>query len=176
MKFDYNIYYRQNCIMPILFILFVGFLAFKVGFPVIKNFTHMDFKVLIKKNVKQSIFLIVCLLLITINSINLFRGGFFLLVEKENDAVKISGVIEETIEIDALTGSKYGTKNNHGRGECVVINGEKYYLTTYGNLKAGDKITAKVLPKSHFVLEIEKLNSEDGSLYASQNLNEDEPA
>ena len=164
MRFDYNVYYRQNCIMPILFILLVGFLAFKVGVPMMKNFTHVSFSAFMKKSAKQCIFLFVCLFLVFINGINLFRGGFFLLIEKEDDAVEISGVIEKTIEIDALTGSKYGTENNYGRGEGLLINGEKYYLTTYGNLKPGDKIIAKVLPKSRFVLEIEKLNTEDISV------------
>lgn len=76
--------------------------------------------------------------------------------EKETDIIEVSGVIEDTIEIDALTGCKYGTENNHGRGEALIVNGKKYYLTTYGDLKVGDKVILKVLPRSRFVIEIQK--------------------
>ena len=156
MKYEYNLYYRQNCVVPILLILFVGFLMFKVAGPVIKKFSFVRFSSFIKKDIQRCLFLLICLFLISVNSINLFRGGIFLLIEKEEDAVEISGVIEKTIEIDALTGSKYETENNHGRGEALIIDGRKYYLTTYGDLKIGDEVTAKVLPKSGFVLEIRR--------------------
>ena len=41
-----------------------------------------------------------------------------------------------------------------GYGGAIVINGEKYYLITYGDTKVGDYVYLSVLPKSHFVMEI----------------------
>ena len=159
MTYEYNIYYRQNCIIPIILILFIGLLMVKIGWNLFKKFSTINFYQCVKENIPQCIFLIGCLFLIAINSIHLFRGGIYLLTEKESDVININGTIEETIEIDFLTGSKYNVENNHGRGEAIVINGTRYYLTTYGDLKVGDNVSITVLPKSKFILEIQKTDS-----------------
>ncbi len=80
-----------------------------------------------------------------------------MLFEHESAQIQIEGVVEETIEIDSLTGAKYRVDNqysNHGHGEALVVGGETYFLISYGDTKVGDFVRLSVLPKSHFVLEL----------------------
>lgn len=58
------------------------------------------------------------LFLLIINLIPLFRGGIYLLYENETDQIQVSGKIEDTIEINSLTGAKYHTENNNGNGDA----------------------------------------------------------
>lgn len=156
MSFDYNIYLRQNCIVPLVLLLFAAFLFFRGGYRLIGRLSKVSFLKSVKSNAKTLVFLAACLFLMIVNLVVLLRGGIFLLSEKETDAVEISGVIEQTVEIDWITGGKYGTENNNGRGEALIVDGKKYYLATYGDLKAGDSVVMSVLPRSGFVLKIQK--------------------
>ena len=155
MTYDYNVYYRQDCIVPLLLVIFVGVIMTKNVVSLLKKCTNMNTWMVIKQNTPQTIFIVVFAFLIVVNSIHLLRGGIYLLFEKPSQAVQIVGTVEDTIEIDALTASKYDVDQNHGRGEALVIDGEKYYLTTYGDLKVGDNVVLTVLPRSRFVLQIE---------------------
>lgn len=156
MIYDYSVYLRQNCIVPLILSLFCAFCMAKAGRYMWKKLSTTPFRQCIKEIAISGIAIVLLIFLTAVNLINLSRGGMYLLFEKETDIIEVSGVIEDTIEIDAWTGCKYGTENNHGRGEALIVNGEKYYLTTYGDLKVGDKVILKVLPRSKFVLEIQK--------------------
>ena len=80
-----------------------------------------------------------------------------MLYENQQHAIHISGFIENTDEIDAFTGSKYSVEQNNGNGVSIVVNGVKYYLMTFGDLKTGDYVSLEVLPKSGFILSFEKI-------------------
>ncbi len=88
---------------------------------------------------------------------SLSRGGIHLIHEKEEDAVFISGKIEDSMDLSLYSsgGTKYYTENHtfQGYGKCIVIDGTKYYLM-YGDIKEGDDITIKVLPESKLILEL----------------------
>lgn len=157
--YDYNVYYRQNCIIPLALIVFCCILSIKVGWSVWKKGMAPNLLQWFKENIVSCIFIVLFLFLVTINSIHLLRGGIYLLFENEADTIKITGVIEKTIEIDAITGSKYNVDNNFGRGEAIVVNGNKYYIMSYGDLKEGDQVILEVLPRSKFVLKIEKITN-----------------
>ena len=152
MLFEYQMYFRQNCIGPL------GFLVFTVALIVcvILNIFKMQKPIDIKKLVFEIITLCIFVNLFIINLAPLIRGGIYLLFEREADKTIVSGVIEETGEIDFYTGAKYGVEQNRGSGETITVNGVKYNLVTYGDLKEGDSVTAEVLPKSRFVLSIMK--------------------
>ena len=156
MIYDYNVYYRQNCIVPLIFSLFCAFCMAKTVRFMWKKFSTTPLRQCIKEIAISGIAIALLIFLTAVNLINLSRGGIYLLFEKETDIIEVSGVIEDTIEIDAWTGCKYGTENNHGRGEALIVNGKKYYLTTYGDLKVGDKVILKVLPRSKFVIEMQE--------------------
>lgn len=154
MIFDYNVYFRQNCVIPIICLLFSFGLFFGQIFSLWKG-RH----IYSPKDILLSIFfLCVALFLIIINIVPLARGGVYLLVEKENDIIQVSGTVEETVEMDFATGAKYRVDNNKGYGEAIIVNGRKYYLTTYGDIQVGDRVMLDVLPRSGFVLKIEHKN------------------
>ena len=152
MVFEYQIYFRQNCLGPLVFLLFTIIALIWDAIEVIK----VQRPVCIKKCGAEIALFCICSFLFTINFIPLLRGGIYLLFERETDKTIVSGVIEETGEIDFYTGAKYGVEQNQGSGETITISGVKYYLVTYGDLKEGDSVTAEVLPKSRFVLSIMK--------------------
>lgn len=174
--YDYNVYFRQNCVVPIFFalfslVLFIGSLAMIIkdrgANPILKTFFKKIEASQLTKAISSIIFLLIPLFLIIVNLFPLFRGGIYLLYEKEKDQIQISGTIENTIEIDSYTGAFYDAENNHGYGEIIIVNGEKYYLTTYGDFGVGDDVILNVLPRSGFVLKMEREedNTEDGSVH-----------
>lgn len=154
MIYDYNTYYRQNCIVPLLLLLFATslFAFFLVQF--------LKYRLSHSAGVPLGtiVGIVISLFLIIVNIIPLARGGIYLVTEKETDAIQLSGKIEQTIEIGFVGGAKYGVDNNHGYGEGIVVNGEMYYVTTYYDYEIGDDIVFWALPKSRFVLLIETSN------------------
>ncbi len=154
MQFDYEIYRLDNCVYPVFFLMFsiIALTVFIVGY--VRYFrsevSHRSYVEI----AKMIIGLAVILFLMMVQIIPLSRGGIYLLFEKENDAIEITGEIENTFEIPSVGGMKYNVKQNHGSGEGIVIEGTKYYLMTYGDFREGDIVTIKVLPKSKLVLEL----------------------
>ena len=161
MSFDYNVYYRQDCIVPLCLALFAGAVLLHCLIRLVRKLRITDREKRIRECRGFFIALPFFAFLLSVNCIHLFRGGIFLLTEKEEDAVSITGVIEETFEIDFCTGSKYDTEQNSGSGEALVINGTKYYVMTYGDLKTGDTVSATVLPRSKMILEIHNRASDE---------------
>lgn len=157
MSFEYSVYLGQDCHVPLAAALFSLFFLILVVVGFLKNRTSD--RIEIGKFVSM---LCIGSFLFGINAVHLSRGGIWLLFERESSQIQINGIVEETIEIDSITGAKYRAEdpcNNNGNGEALVVNGEKYYLISYGDTKVGDYVRLSVLPKSHFVLELRK-NSE----------------
>ena len=158
MKFEYAVYHKLDCIFPICFGLFSMFLLLAALFSLIQT---KDPKV------KRTSFIALCCccFLFGIEAIHLLRGGIFLLIENEEDQVQVAGIVEKTIDFNPQIGSRYFSvapyQNNplygdHPWGGGLVINGEKYFLVSYGDTKVGDYVRLTVLPKSHYVLELNK--------------------
>lgn len=148
MTFDYSVYFRQNCVVPLGlagFCLIVCIIAFVSFFK--DRGKHLD--------ANGVVIIAIVLFLLSINLVPLFRGGIHLLYEKETDQIQVTGTIEKTMGIDFFTGAKYDTENNNGNGEIIVVNGKKYYLMTYGDFGVGDDVVLDVLPRSGFVLKME---------------------
>ncbi len=160
MQFDYYSYFRQNCLNPFMFCV-LSTVAFVVSvFCVIDNMKkkrHRNVKAFLYENINSVFIMIIMIGLIFANIPPLARGGIYLLFEKEEDAIVFMGEIEDIFEITSFGGMRYDVEQNHGYGEGVVINSNKYYLMTYGNYKKGDMVSIKVLPKSKLILEIEGL-------------------
>ncbi len=118
------------------------------------NFLKKCKNLTLKELIKYIVGLLVSITLISVNLIPLIRGGIFLIAEKEEDAIKIEGVIEELHELSSFGGYKYNFEQNNG--ESIVLNGVKYYLMTYDKLQVGDNVLIRVLPKSRLILEIRR--------------------
>ncbi len=157
MEFEYEVYYRQNCVVPLALWIFTGIGVIYLIICLFGTIKGQGFTV--KKILYEvAVLALILVPLFSINTIMLLRGGIFLLVEKESDKVTITGTIEETGEIDFYTGYKYEVDQNRGSGETITVDGVKYYLVTYGDLKSGDTVTLEVLPKSKLILSIWKTN------------------
>ncbi len=153
-QFDYETYRVDNCFIPMGFLLFtiIALIIFIVGY--VRYFGDRASDRSIREITKVILGLAVILFLMMTQIIPLSRGGIYLLFEKENEAIEITGEIENTFEIPFIGGMKYDVKQNHGQGEGIVIEGTKYYLMQYGDYREGDIVTIKVLPKSKLVLEL----------------------
>ena len=152
MQCNYETYFRQNCVIPTLLILFCIILIVIFIFKAVSNIHYKSIKTY--EILKLAFFLLIFVFLISVNIPPLARGGIHLFFEKEKDAIAIEGQIEDTFELSWFGGSKYGVEQNHGNGEGIIINGTKYYLMTYGDLKKGNSVSIKILPKSKLILEI----------------------
>ena len=89
----------------------------------------------------------------------LVNGGIYLLTEKQDDAIQITGVVEATKTLDGYKGFKYTIDKKTYFGAFVTVNGTKYHLMHCGDLQVGDSVTAVVLPKSKFILQINKIET-----------------
>ena len=155
MQFNYETYRVDNCFIPMGFLLFtiIALIIFIVGYVRYFGDRTSDNRS-IKEIAKMILGFVVILFLMLVEIIPLSRGGIYLLFEKENEAIVITGEIEDTFKIPSIGGMKYDVDQNHGNGEGIVIEGTKYYLMTYGDFKKGDTVTIKVLPKSKLILEL----------------------
>lgn len=153
MSYEYSVYYRQNCIVPLILSAFCCVVICVICYSSIKGTD----KNTVVGHIGTCLYFCIPVCLLVINLIVLSRGGIWLLYEKETDNIRINGTIEKIENIDAVTGAKYQTTDNNGNGKIIFINSQKYYLMTTGNLKAGSNVVAKVLPRSHFILSIEEL-------------------
>lgn len=160
MAFDYSVYYRQNCMVPLGLLAFTCFWLFLLIRSWIKGPSAKEERTGVLQTSAKLLGLVIGLQLAAINVLPLARGGVFLLTEKETDAVHLSGVIEETMDLASVEGFKYDVPENKGYGQTVTVNGRTWYLMTYGALQPGDPVEMDVLPKSGLVLRIER--GEDG--------------
>ncbi len=155
MRFEYSVYFRQNCIVPLCLLVFcfIFFIPSIIRFVI--DLIHKTADHSIGNRIKHVAFLLILSFLVTVNLIPLVRGGIFLLSERETDAIEVEGIIEELDELSFLGGFKYPYEQNHGNGETIVIDGTRYYIMTYDKFQCGDCVIIKVLPKSKLILEIE---------------------
>ena len=156
MIYDYNTYYIHDCVSPLAFVVLFAVVVIKIVLSLLKQCANLSLWEVIKRNSIPTFFVVLFAFLICINSLHLLRGGIWLFWEKESQAVQITGVVDDIIEIDVLTGSRYDVDENSGLGMAIVNNEKKYYVTTSGDLKTGDSVILKILPKSCFVLSVEK--------------------
>ncbi len=147
-KFDYDLYFQINCMFPFFADMF--FLMFFAG--CIHGFIRYPEKNPLTFDRIEPLIMLVVLSLIA--GLPLMRGGIHLFREKEKDAVIISGTISEVFDLPQI-GSLYSRiYPNKGYGEGIVLGGIKYYLPDLGGFTVGDRVSAKVLPKSRLVLEM----------------------
>ncbi len=90
------------------------------------------------------------------HTVPMFRGGFALLNEKPADAVTVTGTVEALQEQPWYFGEYYRLEDDNTTGWQVVIEGETYRMMHHANLTVGDAVTAEALPRSGFILSVEK--------------------
>ena len=86
----------------------------------------------------------------------LLHGGIRILTEKEADAAARTGVIEQVDERSLPAIPTYRLSGKTTAGYTLTIDGETYRVMDAGDLKPGDRVRVTYLPKSRFVLSIQR--------------------
>jgi len=152
----------QNTVLRRLFaysaLLFIGF-AMVVWMDQDNGLLDEKPKLKIAAYLSGGIIAILFSLLLIISNINILKnGGFYLSIEKEWEAERVEGVIENTEKASLVNKGYPDSEGHYSLGEFMIIKGQRFYLMTSGNLKVGDSVIVTYLPKSKYVLEIEKSN------------------
>ena len=160
---NYMDYYNSCCLFPLIICVFNCIHIVLVVIDVVINALHHSLKP------GRSLFCIFALLILgyltMINAGRLLNGGWFLLNEKEEDAVTTSGIIEDITDnnrfIFAELGSHYKQyANTPLNGVTMVIDGKQFRLVSYDSFRVGDRVIVRYLPKSKYILDLQSGQSE----------------
>lgn len=156
MVFEYDIYYNQTFITPIISIVL---LILWISFPIynfIKTDKKTDFPSAI---VTLLLFVFIGIFFMTMNIMSLINGGAYLCKEDSNDAIVESGIIENICEpSDDVSLFKVRYNGHYRFGADVMIDGEEYFAVTCEGLEIGDYVEFEYLPNSKFILCIDKID------------------
>ena len=183
MQFDYSDYHWQNCWCPMVFLLLTTLALIWVivwiikeskdpnlykgnervelisGYAEIYNESKDSERYRARKRSRKIAEYIASVLIMGVLMgtliFDLANGGIFLLFEKEEHSIEMTGEIEGIIDPRHVYG-KYIVDEKHVYGEFIFVDGQKYYLMTSGDLTEGDTVSMRVLPRSKFVLEIHR--------------------
>lgn len=156
MYFEYTDYVMGCMVLPICVILFaVAFFIFALihELAAIKQsgFSY-------RKLVHIVLALLVCGFFFLLNIGRLFHGGFYLVAERENDAVIMQGAISDINDLNRFSFPELKNVYRDGQpnGAQLVINGITCIAISSGDLEVGDFVTVTYLPRSKYILSIEK--------------------
>ena len=164
MEYSYDVYYINCFETPFCTTLFFGVLFILVNIlfvrSIIGNKATSD---LLFRYIIVTLILVVCL---SVSIGQLAHGGWHLVSEKESDAVQISGEIQSIHELDKFSFPYIGSddryyKNSGPNGVMVTVNGVKCTTIEKGDFEVGDRVTITYLPRSGYVLSIEKLGQQN---------------
>ena len=146
MKIDYNIYYKNNLMIPI--VLLLALIIFMI----------VDIRMLLKNIATKSRYyyifsIFVSVIIILCVSIPLHRG-ICLITEKEQDALIIEG---EITDIEWIYNSpRYYLNGKACRAVWVCIGVQKYYIVDTNDISIGDEVQLTYRPRSRFIMEYNK--------------------
>lgn len=153
MKFDYRLYYRNLFFVPCM--VCIALLVFLVVIDEglsrhIHESSHLAYYVF------SSIITSVMFVVVLVSS----RQGFYLIKEKESDAVEVTGIVTDT---RVVVGSfRYYLDGKVYRADWLVVDEKKYYIISAHDIRLGELVRLKYLPRSRIVLQYEK-EKEDGT-------------
>lgn len=104
--------------------------------------------------------LLICTVFLSLNIGRLLHGGIYLITEREEDAVEISGTISS---IENLSRFSFPELNKEYRtvqpnGAKIMVGDIPCVATSSGDFAVGDYVTVLYLPQSKYVLSIEKVS------------------
>lgn len=146
MKINYDYYYKNNFIIPLLLSIF---LVIFMGLNIFMLLKKSD----IKSRSYYIFTILVSVLVIVMLTAQLYRG-FNLIVEKESDADVISG---EITDIQLVYNSpRYSLNSEACHAVWLFIGDQRYYILDTDEISIGDKVQLTYLPRSRFVIEYYK--------------------
>ncbi len=149
MSFDFNYYLNGGLINPIIIGTLISFFLLNSVISVCKTIRFTSFEK--SSLLKEFAIVIGFLLLLSINIVRLSNGGFWLLFENESDSITTQGEISSIEEISTIR-----FPNINGYGKEITIDGEQYISMHFDEFEIGDYVTIRYLPRSKYVLSIDK--------------------
>ena len=146
MVFEYDVYYNETFITPIIAIIIASVWLFAGIYPFLKKRAQGDWK-----NILLCVF--IGMFFIALNTRSLINGGACLFKEKEDSGIFETGTIEKIVEPSK---SIPNFRKDHKHGADVIIDGEEYFMITCEGFEVGDYVEIEYLPKSKFILSIYK--------------------
>lgn len=153
MRFDYKTYFWTNLVIPLLFLALSCFAGIGFVLSSTRKIVEQGFNSYMSDWISNITSVFILFVLITVSVIPLARGGIYLLFEKEKDSVIVEGVVSETFDTNEIFVTKYTLEGKIVFGGGIVVDSKKYYCVSYGNIKTGDHVRIKALPKSTLILE-----------------------
>lgn len=151
MQFKYQEYFRVTFILPIVVI--IGMLAILISASYWYWIKKAFLKNILFNAIKYSLCVLITIVCIVPNCEYLTNGGAYLLVENETNATTGKGVIEGIRE-PSVRFPEF--KSHHKYGADITINGQIFFVITAGDIQEGDVVEILYLPRSGFILEINK--------------------
>ncbi len=146
MKINYDYYYKNNFIIPLLLLIA---LVIYMGLDIFMLLKKSD----IKSRSYYIFSILVSVLVIVVLTTHLYHG-FHLIVEKESDADVISG---EITDIQLIYNSpRYYLNGEACHAVWLCIGDQRYYILDTDDISIGDKVQLTYLPRSRFVIEYYK--------------------
>lgn len=163
MQFEYDQYYRNHFLIPILLTAFMLFLLIRLLVETVRRIVkwRRERKINTTDLTKSVLGLIVFTFLLSKTTDSLRRGGWYLWKEKENNAIATVGVVESIAE-DELT-PKYQYGDTRCYGAVVIVDGETYYMMTSDGIAVGSTVRMTYLPQSRYVLSVECLDGAEAA-------------
>ena len=166
MIFQYEDYFRACCSSMLIESVFLLFLLLPIVSSLIKRILQGSF--CFEDDYIKILGIVVFVFMLSMCIGRLITGGIFLLKEKEEDSVEICGTIEIIEELNRFNFSEMGpmyreyreTKEGSTYGYQLQVSGTKMKLPVLGEFLPGDMVRVRYLPKSGYVLSIEKWKPE----------------
>ena len=156
MNFDYNLY-KTYCYESQIF----GVLVFSFGIilAIISLVQALRKNKNLKKAFISGFFILGYALIVCINIGQLLHGGVYLRDEKETDAIEMQGEISDIIGLSEFSFPvvKGNYLHEEKNGYEFTVNGVKCQAVLKGTLEVGDYVSVTYLPKSGYILYIDKV-------------------
>lgn len=155
MTFAYQDYLFSNLLLPVFALVFISVPVFQMIGRIIRQLIRGERAAF--GDYRGVILFVLLILLAAILVSSLLHGGIHLIYERADDAVTVTGTIEDIQKRSALSGTRYTAYGESGSGYDYTIDGITCTGMAIGTLEAGDEVTVTYLPKSGFVLSIEEV-------------------
>ena len=162
MLFSYNDYQFHCLVIPVFSLIFFSVMFITGAFRSAKEIAFKGF------SAERVLMLLFCILVfgffVRLEGGRLLNGGIYLLFDKEEDSIIYEGVVEDITSYSQYYfpninkyRKKYGVeKNENIYGYKISVNDTILKAPERGTLIPGDYVSVLFLPKSKYILSIDK--------------------
>jgi len=167
MTFSYSDYHFHCMVIPLITLFLTGAIFAGGAYKAVKDIARKG------ATVEKVLTLLMCLLIggffIRLDGGRLLNGGLYMLQEKPADAISHRGVIEKIVPCDqchfpniSKYHKEYSNVNNTSiYGYEIAVDNMDFKAPEIGTLTQGDAVVICFLPKSGYILSVEKETPEN---------------